>query len=105
MTFRLYRGGVTTTRATAGERTRRSPSLGAAARLTAAHGVPAESCCLPALTRFTGLPLRRTRPPHGTTGCDDRIPSSWHLFGGVRERPNRHDWKSCVAQVTVGSNP
>ena len=25
--------------------------------------------------------------------------------GGVRERPNRHDWKSCVLQGTVGSNP
>ena len=25
--------------------------------------------------------------------------------GGVRERPNRHDWKSCVGQPTVGSNP
>ena len=27
------------------------------------------------------------------------------LPGGVRERPNRHDWKSCVGQPTVGSNP
>ena len=26
-------------------------------------------------------------------------------LGGVRERPNRHDWKSCVGQPTVGSNP
>jgi hypothetical protein len=25
--------------------------------------------------------------------------------GEVRERPNRHDWKSCVQQCTVGSNP
>ena len=25
--------------------------------------------------------------------------------GGLRERPNRHAWKACVAQVTVGSNP
>ena len=23
----------------------------------------------------------------------------------MRERPNRHDWKSCVGQPTVGSNP
>jgi hypothetical protein len=23
----------------------------------------------------------------------------------VRERPNRHDWKSCVLHGTVGSNP
>jgi tRNA(adenine34) deaminase len=23
----------------------------------------------------------------------------------VRERPNRHDWKSCVGKLTVGSNP
>ncbi len=27
------------------------------------------------------------------------------LPGGVRERPNRHAWKACVAQATVGSNP
>ena len=26
-------------------------------------------------------------------------------YGGVRERPNRHDWKSCVGKLTVGSNP
>ena len=25
--------------------------------------------------------------------------------GGVRERPNRHAWKACEAQVSVGSNP
>ena len=25
--------------------------------------------------------------------------------GGVRERPNRHAWKACVGQPTVGSNP
>src|SRR4029079_2277977 len=25
--------------------------------------------------------------------------------GGVRERPNRHAWKACVGQLTVGSNP
>ena len=27
------------------------------------------------------------------------------LPGGVRERPNRHAWKACEAQVSVGSNP
>src|SRR5579863_5709999 len=52
-------------------------------------------------------PLRRTQPPHetpGTRGTEYRVlPAS--PPGGVRERPNRHDWKSCVAQVTVGSNP
>src|SRR5215207_10672952 len=26
-------------------------------------------------------------------------------LGGVRERPNRHAWKACVGQPTVGSNP
>ena len=26
-------------------------------------------------------------------------------LGGVRERPNRHAWKACEAQVSVGSNP
>jgi hypothetical protein len=25
--------------------------------------------------------------------------------GGVRERPNRHDWKSCEGKPSVGSNP
>jgi tRNA(adenine34) deaminase len=25
--------------------------------------------------------------------------------GGMRERPNRHAWKACVGQPTVGSNP
>ena len=31
--------------------------------------------------------------------------SRGHTSGGVRERPNRHDWKSCVGKLTVGSNP
>jgi hypothetical protein len=31
--------------------------------------------------------------------------SRGHTTGGVRERPNRHDWKSCVGKLTVGSNP
>ena len=30
--------------------------------------------------------------------------SGWSR-GGVRERPNRHAWKACVGQPTVGSNP
>src|SRR5262249_27591659 len=25
--------------------------------------------------------------------------------GGMRERPNRHAWKACVGQLTVGSSP
>ncbi len=28
-----------------------------------------------------------------------------YQIGEVRERSNRHDWKSCVASATVGSNP
>jgi hypothetical protein len=35
-------------------------------------------------------PTRRYHPP---------------TSGGVRERPNRHAWKACVGQLTVGSNP
>ncbi len=27
------------------------------------------------------------------------------LKGGVRERPNRHAWKACEVQASVGSNP
>jgi hypothetical protein len=50
--------------------------------------------------------LRRTRPPRPAPGCSpNKIASEGHLPGGVRERPNRHDWKSCVGQPTVGSNP
>ena len=126
---------------------------------------PAESCCLPTLTRFTGG--RRAGPGHRTRRRKDqpsararrlaagrppgepalstgpapatprRPPGSagrsagartrtsltgrsagpgpdrratdgrpWPArLGGVRERPNRHDWKSCVGQPTVGSNP
>jgi hypothetical protein len=28
-----------------------------------------------------------------------------NVSGGVRERPNRHDWKSCEGKPSVGSNP
>ena len=76
----------------------------------------AESCCLPALTRFTGL---------GCTGPDRHIPKrdvvrilcqisksasvvachGGRASGGVRERPNRHAWKACDLQGSVGSNP
>ena len=27
------------------------------------------------------------------------------ILGGVRERPNRHAWKACEVQASVGSNP
>ena len=33
------------------------------------------------------------------------VQTSLSAAGGVRERPNRHDWKSCVGKLTVGSNP
>ena len=46
----------------------------------------------------TAVSRDNTGGPPGVslTGCS---------LGGVRERPNRHDWKSCVGQPTVGSNP
>ena len=46
----------------------------------------------------TAVSRDNTSGPPGVslTGCS---------LGGVRERPNRHDWKSCVGQPTVGSNP
>jgi tRNA(adenine34) deaminase len=53
--------------------------------------------------------LRRTRPSHGTPDNAPQTIASLLLHtgsaGGVRERPNRHDWKSCVGKLTVGSNP
>ena len=33
------------------------------------------------------------------------VKSIYISSGGVRERPNRHAWKACEAQVSVGSNP
>jgi hypothetical protein len=64
----------------------------------------AESCCRQALTRFTvprcAGPDRRTRLQASTQ--HDSVST---FRGGVRERPNRHDWKSCVLHRTVGSNP
>lgn len=76
-------------------------------------GTSAESCCLPALTRFTGS---------DRTGSDHHLPrqaiSLIYRFamplthanlgnsnGGVRERPNRHAWKACEGKPSVGSNP
>jgi hypothetical protein len=67
----------------------------------------AEGCCRQALTRFTeprcARPDRRAQPPRA--GPRRRLQASLSGAGGVRERPNRHDWKSCVGQPTVGSNP
>ena len=63
----------------------------------------AESCCLPTLTRFTGP--RCAEPGHCARRRCRSTGYRLSLPGGVRERPNRHDWKSCVLQGTVGSNP
>ena len=37
--------------------------------------------------------------------CNNRNKRRCLYLGGVRERPNRHAWKACEAQVSVGSNP
>ena len=37
--------------------------------------------------------------------CTHRTKRRCFDLGGVRERPNRHAWKACEAQVSVGSNP
>ena len=37
--------------------------------------------------------------------CNNRNKRRCCELGGVRERPNRHAWKACEAQVSVGSNP
>ena len=37
--------------------------------------------------------------------CNNRKKRRCFYLGGVRERPNRHAWKACEAQVSVGSNP
>jgi hypothetical protein len=71
----------------------------------------AEGCCRQALTRFAVPrcvgPDRRAR--HQAAGVPGPACGWFRLAclnaGGVRERPNRHDWKSCVGKLTVGSNP
>ena len=65
-------------------------------------GGSAESCCLPALTRFTGSDC--TGPGRHLTDASARVRLS-SPPGDVRERPNRHAWKACVGKLTVGSNP
>ncbi len=98
-------GGITSVRAGAWCPARRSGFLRHTARST-------EGCCRQALTRFAAPrcagPDRRAR--HQALLLPG--PSVRGLFrlacldaGGVRERPNRHDWKSCVGKLTVGSNP
>ena len=81
-------------------------------------GSSAESCCLPALTRFTGAcctgPDRHTpeRAMRSHATLLHRIPhragpSTLPLGrpGGLPERPNGHAWKACEVQASVGSNP
>jgi hypothetical protein len=81
----------------------------------------AESCWLPPLTRFTNG--RRTGPGHRCGPRRSKATASAPIRsrvallagnqfermgsrpGGVRERPNRHDWKSCEGKPSVGSNP
>ena len=81
-------------------------------------GSSAESCCLPALTRFTGAcctgpdrhtPERALRfsrypsPPDPALRGPSALPSG--RPGGLPERPNGHAWKACEVQASVGSNP
>ncbi len=63
----------------------------------------AESCCLPALTRFTGSgctgPGRLIEDGFGDTiACPlpVAVPAATASPGEVRERTNRHAWKACV---------
>ncbi len=72
----------------------------------------AEGCCRQALTRFAAPrcagPDRRARHqavPLPGPSVRGRFTLACLDAGGVRERPNRHDWKSCVGKLTVGSNP
>ena len=78
----------------------------------------AESCCLPALTRFTSacctgpdrhtperaLRFSRYPSPPDPAPRGARLPPSGEQ-GGLPERPNGHAWKACEVQASVGSNP
>ena len=73
-------------------------------------GGSAESCCLPALTRFTGSrctgPGRHTpRRAQATTRYPQQSAPACAGPGGLPERPNGHAWKACEARASVGSNP
>jgi hypothetical protein len=55
-------------------------------------------------------PPRRPAPSEGRSSLSwplapSELSGGGRASGGVRERPNRHDWKSCVGKLTVGSNP
>ncbi len=76
----------------------------------------AESCCLPALTRFTdcsctgpGRHIRGRVSRHDSVSRPvfrpdghRRRPAPGRAPGGVRERPNRHAWKACVGTAHRG---
>jgi hypothetical protein len=54
-------------------------------------------------------PLLEHRRPLSLGGSQVALLAGIHFtvdfLGGVRERPNRHDWKSCEGKPSVGSNP
>ena len=54
-----------------------------------------------------GLGYRAPRAPRLARSSPGgyTAPGTIDAPGGVRERPNRHAWKACVGQLTVGSNP
>ena len=80
-------------------------------RTRPSHGTPGRQRCTPA-RRSLALRGDRAAPPgrrrrSSLSGLSaPRSQLRWRPApGGVRERPNRHDWKSCVGKLTVGSNP
>ena len=55
--------------------------------------------------RGFGVQGTTSSPPSTVHPGGYTAPGSIDAPGGVRERPNRHAWKACVGQLTVGSNP
>ena len=59
----------------------------------------------PSTVRLGGYTQNLMGHARAQRAIDHHVSFTIDPFGGVRERPNRHAWKACVGQLTVGSNP
>ena len=76
----------------------RPPCQVAAGSCATAAREPSQGREAAALSGSCGVPQIAWPSPASGGRCVDAP-------GGMRERPNRHAWKACVGQPTVGSNP
>jgi hypothetical protein len=67
-------------------------------------GVQGTTSSPPSTVRGPIVPADRRRSSVQRSPATDR-PIRSSASGGMRERTNRHAWRACVGQLTVGSNP